>query len=258
MLLDHTVFSAAVKNSVKKIVSASSACVYPTSLQDSYENLNYLKEQDAGFHEQGKAFADGKYGWAKLMGECQLQAFNKQYGVDGIACRIFTAYGERENISHAVIALIVKVLKKMEPFEIWGSGNQTRNFTHVEDTVSGLVLSGAKLSGFEVINVGTDEHHSVFSLCEHIFDIVGWRPKSIKTSPEKFEGVKNRSADCSKCKELLGWSPKVGLSEGLSRTIDWVNAEFDLAGCGLNDKDLSERFHYKKPVLSTTTGEMTT
>ena len=91
MLLDHIVFDTAVKHGVETIVHASSACVYPTNLQDDEEDRYLLSEEDAKFEEPGKAFSDGEYGWAKLMGELQLNAFHKQYGVNGAAARIFTA-----------------------------------------------------------------------------------------------------------------------------------------------------------------------
>ena len=75
------------------------------------------------------------------MGELQLRAFCKQFGLSGIVCRIFTAYGERENESHAVIALIAKAAARLDPFPIWGDGLQTRNFTYVQDTVTGMALA---------------------------------------------------------------------------------------------------------------------
>src|SRR5262245_6803284 len=93
MLLDHTVFAAAAKMHVEKIVYASSACTYPVNLQASDSDRQLLKESDANFDEPGKAYSDGEYGWAKLMGELQLRAFFKQHGIPGVACRIFTAYG---------------------------------------------------------------------------------------------------------------------------------------------------------------------
>ena len=138
-----------------KIVFASSACVYPTNLQSDKDSRFLLREADANFEEPGKAFADGEYGWAKLMGELQLRAFCKQFGLSGIVCRIFTAYGERENESHAVIALIAKAAARLDPFPIWGDGLQTRNFTYVQDTVTGMALAGATLNGFDVVNIGS-------------------------------------------------------------------------------------------------------
>jgi len=221
MLLDHVVFQAAAKGRASKIIHASSACTYPTTLQSSTETLLLLKESDANFEEPGKAFSDGEYGWSKLMGELQLRAFYKQYKISGIACRIFTAYGERENESHAVIALIAKALKQLDPFPIWGNGLQTRNFTYVQDTVMGLALSGARLEGFETMNIGTDSHHTIMDLLEVIFGHLGWRPKEIERQLDKPVGVLSRAADVAKSRKLLAWAPGFSLKEGVTRTIDW-------------------------------------
>ena len=223
MSLDHTVFAAAAKAGCQKIIFASSACVYPTNLQDSTVARRLLRECDAGFSESGKAFADGEYGWAKLIGELQLNAFHKQFGIDAISCRIFTAYGERENESHAVIALIAKALLRMDPFPIWGDGLQTRNFTYVRDTALGMVLAGAKLKGFDTINLGSPDHITILELLECIFTIVGWRPNEIKRELDKPVGVLSRAADVEKVKRLLGWSPTHSLAEGVGNTIEWYS-----------------------------------
>jgi UDP-glucose 4-epimerase len=116
------------------------------------------------------------------MGELQLRAFVKQYRLTGVACRIFTSYGERENESHAVIALIAKALARLDPFPIWGDGLQTRNFTDVQDTSMGLALAGTLRSGFEVINIGTDQHHTIMELLREVFAALGWEPTEIRRS----------------------------------------------------------------------------
>lgn len=221
MLLDHIVYAAAAKVGVRKIVAASSACVYPTNLQASTTQRLLLSESDANFDEPGKAFADGEYGWAKLMGELQLRAFCKQYGMSGVACRIFTAYGERENESHAVIALIAKAAARLDPFPIWGDGNQTRNFTYVRDTVIGMALAACHLKEFNTINLGSSQHHTILELIELIFRHIGWRPKQIIRELDKPVGVLSRAADNAKCRQLLNWEPHYSLAEGLARTISW-------------------------------------
>jgi UDP-glucose 4-epimerase len=223
MLLDHVVFAAAASSGVAKLVLASSACVYPTHLQAEDQHMYLLRESDANFDEPAKAFADGEYGWAKLMGELQLRAFHRQYRMDGIACRIFTAYGERENETHAVIALIAKAFARFDPFPIWGNGLQTRNFTYVADTAYGMALAGARLGGFHTINLGTDKHHTINELVAEIFNYLGWHPDDFDYQLDKPVGVRNRASDNSKIKQLLGWSPHTGLKEGLQRTIDWYN-----------------------------------
>jgi UDP-glucose 4-epimerase len=224
MLLDHVVFAAACDAGASKIVIASSACVYPTNLQADKNSRLLLKEADANFEEPGKAYADGEYGWAKIMGELQLRAFSKQFGISGIACRIFTAYGERENESHAVVALIAKAAARMDPYPIWGDGLQTRNFTYVRDTVTGMALAGAKLTGFDIINVGTDSHYTIMQLIEEIFVHMKWKPRDIERQLDKPVGVNSRAADMTKSMARLGWTPSCSLREGVSRTVDWYLA----------------------------------
>lgn len=224
MMLDNVVFDRAANAGVGKIVHASSACVYPTVLQADEYDRSLLKESDANFDESGCAFADGEYGWAKLMGEMQLRAFHKQFGIDAIACRIFTAYGERENESHAVVALIAKALARLDPYPIWGSGHQTRNFTYVGDTVAGLLLGGAKLTGFDTVNVGSEVHHPINDLIDEIFSVLQWRPSSVDRQLDKPVGVKSRAADCTKSRELLGWEPTCSLHDGIERTARWYES----------------------------------
>lgn len=220
MLLDHVVFGAAVAAGANRLVHASSACVYPTTLQASDRRRLLLREEDANFDEPGGAFPDGEYGWAKLMGELQLRAFHTQHGVDAIAARVFTAYGERENESHAVVALIAKATAKLDPYPVWGDGRQTRNFTYVRDTVHGLALAG-RLSGHQVLNVGSSQHHTIVELLSVIFRYLNWRPGELDLQLDKPVGVRSRSSDNTRIRALTGWEPETSLVEGVGRTIDW-------------------------------------
>jgi len=126
MVLDGTVFSSAWRAGVERIAFASSACVYPTTLQTEQQiaesGMVYLREEWADPFTPGAALADGEYGWAKLMAEMTLRAYHKQYGLKCVSCRYYTTYGERENETHAVIALIAKAFVGMDPYEIWGTG----------------------------------------------------------------------------------------------------------------------------------------
>lgn len=221
MLLDHVVFQCAALAGVERFVFASSACVYPVSLQDSASDRTLLGEDQCGFDEPGKVFPDGEYGWAKLTGELQLRAFHRQYGVDAVACRIFTAYGERENESHAVVALIAKALAGLDPYPVWGDGTQSRNFTYVGDVVLGLALAGAGANGLDVVNVGSPVHTPVSDLIEVIFAATEFRPSRVDWQLDMPVGVKSRAADCAKSDRLWGWHPSTPLSDGIVRTVEW-------------------------------------
>lgn len=218
MALDNIVFETAIQNNVEKITFASSACTYPTDIQEEKQRL---REDMVSFEERGGAYADEPYGWAKLMGELSLQAFHDQYGVDASAVRIFTAYGPRENETHAIIALIAKAFAEQEPFQIWGDGEQTRNFTYVDDIVSALVLANEHITDATPVNAGIAEYISVNDVVETIFDYLEWEPSRIDYMTDKPVGVRHRAADTKRAEELLGWEPEYSLEEGLAETIDW-------------------------------------
>jgi UDP-glucose 4-epimerase len=218
MALDNIVFETAVQNGVEKITFASSACTYPTDIQQERKRL---REDMVSFEERGGAYADEAYGWAKLMGERSLQAFHEQHGVDASSVRIFTAYGPRENETHAIIALIAKAYAGQDPYQIWGDGEQTRNFTYVDDIVSALVLANENITDAMPVNAGIPEYISINEVVDAIFEYLDWEPGEIDYMTDKPVGVRHRAADTTRAEELLGWEPEYGLEDGLAETIDW-------------------------------------
>ena len=224
LVLDNNVFSSASRNGAKMIVHASSACAYPITLQEHQEDRHLLQEDEASMDRPETSFADGVYGWTKLIGEYQLQNHCTQF-TKGRAARIFTAYGEKENESHAAIALIAKCLFRADPFPIWGNGQQTRNFTYVADTALGLILLGSDQSGleFDVFNIGTSTHIKVIDFVEEIFRQINWRPTLIDYQLDRPTGVASRASNNEKIQEAFGWEPSLGISLGIQRTIQWYS-----------------------------------
>jgi UDP-glucose 4-epimerase len=218
MALDNIVFETAVQNGVEKITFASSACTYPTDIQQEKQRL---QEDMVSFEERGGAYADESYGWAKLMGELSLQSFHEQYGVDAGSVRIFTAYGPRENETHAIVALIAKAYAEQDPYQIWGDGEQTRNFTYVDDIVNALLLANEHITDGTAVNAGISDYISINEVAETIFDNLDWEPAEINHMTDKPVGVRHRAADTTRAEELLGWEPEYTLEEGLAETIDW-------------------------------------
>jgi UDP-glucose 4-epimerase len=237
MALDNIVFETAAKNGVNHVTFASSACVYPTTIQKEREQLS---ESMVNFEVPEGTHADDMYGWAKLMGERSLKAFIEQYNMKGSIARIFTAYGPRENETHAIIALIAKAYAKQDPFEIWGAGDQTRNFTYVDDIVEGLVRCTEEIGDATPVNLGLEKHFSINEVSHCIFDIFGWEPANIEYLTEKPVGVKHRAADNQQSRDLLDWEPQVSLLEGIKQTIDWYRETHDPAEI---EKNLESLLH---------------
>ena len=217
--LDGLVFAEALRAKVKKVVFASSGCVYPNFLQSDVKKELYLTEDLT----KGPNDADNTYGWAKLMGEFTLSAYAKEHGMGAASCRYFTVYGPRGVENHAVIAMIARAFLKQNPFEVWGDGTQIRNWTYIEDIVEGTILAGEKINDGTAINLGTMERIKVIDAAKMVCDLTGHQAE-IKLRPDMPTGPLNRVADNSLAKKLLGWEPKVLFKDGLKRTIDWYYA----------------------------------
>jgi nucleoside-diphosphate-sugar epimerase len=230
LVLDGIVFDEAWRARVDQTCFASSACVYPVHRQGrGSSGPVYLREEWADPFREGCAAADGEYGWAKLMGEMTLGAYRKQRGMRSVACRLFTAYGERENETHAVIALIAKTFVRMDPYEIWGDGQQDRNFTYVGDIVDGMIHAAQNIEDASAVNIGRAEHIKIIDVARLIFAEIGFEPQAIAFDTSKPVGVFSRAADLDRARELLGWEPKTSFEEGLGPTIRWYAATHDAA-----------------------------
>ncbi len=220
--LDGLVFAEALRAKVKKVVFASSGCVYPNFLQSDTHKEVYLTEEMTN----GPKDADNSYGWAKLMGEITLQAYAKEHGMCTASCRYFTVYGPRGVENHAVIAMIARAFMGQNPFEIWGDGSQIRNWTYIDDIVEGTILAGEKINDGTAINLGTMERITVLDCAKMVCEFTKHKAE-IKKRPDMPTGPLNRVADNALAKRLLGWEPKVAFREGLKRTIDWYYSAKD-------------------------------
>lgn len=217
--IDHNVIDGSHEAGVENLHFASSACVYPSSLQTRSDYL--LKEEDALSTGDGWKSADNLYGFAKLMGELQCIVYHKEKGLKTSACRYLTVYGPGEfDVSHAISALIERALDKENPYVVWGSGNQERGFTFVTDIVNGSIAACERVEDGTAVNLGWDKRYKISDVAQMILGMTEHRPK-LEFNRSKPEGPFSRALDISLAKKLLGWTPKVDLEEGLKATIDW-------------------------------------
>ena len=216
MILDGQVFRHAHQNRVEKIIFASSGCVYPTSAQMDVTKEVFLHENMVTPPYE----ADDLYGWAKLMAELTLKAYHQQHGIGTASCRYFTVYGPRCTENHAVMAMIARGYLKLDPFEVWGNGEQIRNWTYVDDIVSGTIATAEKIHDGTSINLGTMERIKVKDCADQVIDTLN-PGATIKLLTDKPTGPLNRVASNALAKELLGWEPKTSFQAGLHKTIKW-------------------------------------
>jgi nucleoside-diphosphate-sugar epimerase len=220
LFLDGLVFWEAVKAGVEKVVYASSGCVYPNYMQTDPKKEIYLREEDV----KPPHDADNMYGWAKLMAELTLQAYHREHKLGAASCRYFTVYGPRGVENHAVIAMIARAFVGQNPFEVWGDGQQIRNWTYVDDIVSGTILAAEKIHDGTAVNLGTMERVRVIDAARLVLDYSGHKAE-IRLRPDMPTGPVNRVADNHLAKKLLGWEPKTLFREGLRKTMDWYFAD---------------------------------
>ena len=216
LALDGMLFRACLAAGVDKVVYASSGCVYPNFLQTDPGEILYLTEDKVGPPYD----ADNMYGWAKLMAEMTLRAYYTERGLKSASCRYFTVYGERGKEDHAVIAMTARAFIKENPFVVWGTGEQIRNWTYVGDIVEGTILAAERIDDGTGVNLGTMERVRVLDAVEEVMRYTGHRAE-IELHPEMPTGPLNRVADNALAKELLGWEPKTRFIDGFHRTIDW-------------------------------------
>ena len=165
------------------------------------------------------------YAAAKLMGEYYCRVFNRVYGLETFSLRYFNVFGPRQDPSSTysgVISRFIDALMKGSKPVIYGDGDQTRDFTFIENVVTANLRASQTTSGIgEVMNVANGDKVSLLELLETLKRITGKEDVSPEHLPERRGDVKHSQADNRRAIEWLGYEKIVGLEEGLRRTIDW-------------------------------------
>jgi nucleoside-diphosphate-sugar epimerase len=172
------------------------------------------------------------YGFSKLSGEVYTHAAHDQLGLRYTICRPFNAYGPGElpepdepGIAHAVPDLISKALARQNPLQIFGSGEQTRTLTHVDDIADGIITAMLSPAGEnEDFNISASQELTVAEIARLIWEACGNDPDELSFEHLKsFEvDVQRRWPSVEKARRLLGWEAKVELRDGLRETVEWL------------------------------------
>ena len=219
--LYNSVFRAALDERVKRLVYVSSSMVF--------ERATRFPTPEEHVHECPAPRS--AYGFSKLAGEVYCRALRDEHGLATTICRPFNAYGPGElpddepGIAHAVPDLIRKVLSGQQPLEIFGSGEQTRTLTHVDDIADGIVTAMAHPAGEnDDFNISASDECTVAEIAELIWEACGREPAdfSLRHLPSFEVDVQRRWPSVEKARRLLGWETQIELRDGITETVEWL------------------------------------
>jgi len=209
---------------LKKFVQVGTICAYPKFTPVPF------KEEDLwnGYPEETNA----PYGIAKKALLVMLQAYRRQYGLNGIYLLPVNLYGPGDNFdlrtAHVIPALIRKFVEAgrdgRRVVEIWGTGSVSREFFYVEDCARGLALATRNYDGPDPVNLGAGFEITIRELAEKIRALVGYEVELVWDT-SKPDGQPRRRLDVSRAEELFGFRAEVPFDEGLRRTVEWYREQ---------------------------------
>jgi UDP-glucose 4-epimerase len=208
-------FESQKKNSeLKKIIFASSSCVYG--------NSNIMNEND------NISPYDTPYAINKYVGELYCNYYAKIHNIPTISARIFNSFGpgEMPGAYRNVIPNFIKKAMQNEEITITGTGDETRDFTYVSNTIDLLIkLAESDYISAEVFNAGTGSKTKIKYLAETIVRLTNSKSKIVYKEARNWDHVKDRLSDISKSKRLLNYQPEYDFEQGLLQTINWIKSK---------------------------------
>jgi GDP-D-mannose 3', 5'-epimerase len=233
----HTL-DAARENNVRRYLYTSSACVYPEFKQMD-ANVTPLKEEDAY-----PALPQDAYGWEKLIAERLCLHYREDYGIETRIVRFHNIFGPlgtwqggREKAPAALSRKTAEAkLTGNHEISIWGDGEQTRSFCHIDDCVAGL-FKLMRSDYHHPLNLGQDRMVTINELADIIAGIAGI--EIVKKHVSGPQGVRGRNSDNTLLRETLGWEPEITLEEGLRGTYAWIEEQVRSSLKNLPDRELT-------------------
>jgi nucleoside-diphosphate-sugar epimerase len=228
--INLAVLEAARRTNPGKIFFASSQCVYPDPGIDPFAQERIAlapacREQDASFNTF-------PFAQEKLYAEALYRAHASAYGLEVRIGRLGNTYGPYCTWDGARAKAVASICRKVlqAPYagtvELWGSGNQTRSFTYVDDVIDGILrLMAADYSG--PVNIASSQQVTIIELLETVCRIAN-KIVGFKTVPGPI-GVNHRNSDNTLCRQVLNWEPRTGLELGIAMTYPWIREQVDHA-----------------------------
>ena len=221
LAIDSDMWNFTATNLQTKVINFSSSAAYPVELQKS-ENWRTLRESDIDFDKMQFGKPDLSYGWAKLTSEFLGKLAFQSKGIKSVTYRPFSGYGYDQDLNYPFRAICSRALslqKNATTFEVWGSGNQLRDFIHIEDCITGILQTKDKIFDGSPVNLGTGVGTSFKTLASMMLEELDLQGTNVIGLSDKPEGVFARVADTTFA-ESLGFTAGKTLVEGIRESLD--------------------------------------
>ena len=220
LVMDAQLLQALYEQGVKKVVYVSTVTVY-----QEFEGTIAEDDLDLNRDPHGAYFG---VGWAKRSAEKLCQFWRENMGMDVKVLRAANIYGPRAPFdpdrSNFVPALIRKAVDRMDPFEVWGSPDVTRDIIFSEDFASAVLAVLTSETSHDTFNVASGETVTVGEVVEHALRAAGHVPDEIRYIGDAPQTIRHRSLDISRIQAETGWKPRVSPEEGILLTSQWWDA----------------------------------
>jgi nucleoside-diphosphate-sugar epimerase len=226
VLINTHLLMASREAGVARFFFSSSACVYAQDKQTD-PGVDGLREEDAY-----PAMPEDGYGWEKLFSERMCRHFSEDFGLATRVARYHNVYGPhgtydggREKAPAAICRKVAAAkIAGRDEIEIWGSGEQTRSFTYIDDCVHGTQAIMTSETITFPINLGSSEKVTINQLVDIVEEVAETRLKR-RYDLAAPKGVNGRNSDNTLIRKMLGWEPAVPLRAGIERTYRWIYDE---------------------------------
>lgn len=204
------------RESLGRVLFTSSSAAYPINLQ-TRDSAIALSESLIDF-DGNLGMPDMTYGWGKLTGEYLSQIAARQYGVHVACVRPFSGYGGDQDQRYPIPAIARRAALREDPLVVWGSGEQGRDFVHIDDCVDALFLALDAIHDGRGVNLGSGTLTTFKEVAALFAELAHYSPV-ITPLTDKPEGVQSRYSDTTYMRELLGWEPRISLRDGFARVL---------------------------------------
>ncbi len=220
LLINSQMLEAACFSNVKRFLFVSSSTTYPPSNHPMKEEEMMLGDPHESVYGVG---------WMKRYTETLCKFYHKRFKMDVAIVRPTNAFGRYDDFnyetSHVLPALVRKALERQDPYEVWGTGNDVRDFIYAEDLARGLILTLENYCVGEAINIASGSSITIKGAVKLILEYADYTNANVVFNSSKPSTFPKRLVDLTKAREILGFKPEYTFEDGLKKMIEWYKSQ---------------------------------